>query len=106
MSTDRSPPTQDIEQQLSDVGKYVHIINAGLAVILSAFLLAVIDLLPTLTGRLSAILDAILMPLIFVGIGLLLFGIGRHLHLLHLNLVRQLQMSPSDSDDSDTNDSE
>jgi len=31
------------------------------------------------------------MPLIFVGMGLLLFGIGMHLHLMHMNVVRQLR---------------
>jgi hypothetical protein len=32
-----------------------------------------------------------LFPLIFVGMGLLLFGIEMHLHLLHLNLAHQLR---------------
>jgi len=31
------------------------------------------------------------MPLTFAGLGLILYGIGMHLHLMHLNLVRQLQ---------------
>lgn len=106
MSTDRAPSPKGIERQLSDVGTFVQIINAGLGVILSAFLLAVIGLLWSPTGRLPAVLEAILQPLIFVGLGLLLFGIGRHLHLLHLNLVRQLQMNPRDQHDSDTGDSE
>lgn len=63
---------------------------------MSAFLFAVGGLLLTQGESIPEALDVILMPLIFVGIGLLLFGIGRHLHLLHLNLVRQLQMNTSD----------
>ncbi|MFD1641641.1 hypothetical protein [Halohasta litorea] len=55
---------------------------------------------------LAELIDAILLPLIFVGLGLLLFGIGRHLHLLDLNLVRQLGMNPDDSDESAQGDSE
>jgi len=51
-------------------------------------------------GSLPAMIDAILLPLIFVGLGLLLFGIGRHLHHLHLNLVRQLGTKPNDPDES------
>jgi hypothetical protein len=30
-------------------------------------------------------IEAVLLPLIFVGMGLLLFGIGMHLHLMHVN---------------------
>ncbi|UTF53122.1 hypothetical protein NGM29_15295 [Natronosalvus rutilus] len=36
------------------------------------------------------------MPLTFVGLGTILYGIGMHLHLMHLNLVRQLQPEPTD----------
>lgn len=106
MSTDRFRPPNDIEQQLRTVGRFVHVINAGLIVIVGAFFLAVIGILWAPTGRIPVILDAILMPLIFVGLGLLLFGIGRHLHLLHLNLVRQLQTNTGNSHDSDAAESE
>lgn len=37
-----------------------------------------------------------LLPLIFVGLGLILYGIGMHLHLVHLNLVRQLEGNATD----------
>jgi hypothetical protein len=105
MATER-PTDDEIEQQLRRVGRYVQVINAGLIVILTAFLLAVVGLVPAPMGSLPAMVDAILLPLIFVGLGLLLFGIGRHLHLLHLNLVRQLGMKPSDPDESAQRDSE
>ena len=73
----------------------MQVINAGLVGILLAFVLAVVGLVPARMGSLPAMIDAILLPLIFVGLGLLLFGIGRHLHLLHLNPVRQLGMKPN-----------
>ncbi|MEA1932388.1 MAG: hypothetical protein U9O06_12700 [Euryarchaeota archaeon] len=105
MSTDR-PTDDEIAQQLRHVGRYVQVINAGLIVILTAFVLAVVGLVPARMGSLPELIDAILLPLIFVGLGLLLFGIGRHLHLLHLNLVRQLGMNTDDSDESGQRESE
>jgi len=73
---------------------------------LRAFLLAVVGVLPFTLDRIPSAVDAILLPLIFVGMGLLLFGIGMHLHLLHLNLVDQLRRRTSathrDEEDADT----
>lgn len=90
---DDTTETAQIEDRLREVGRYSRFVKAGLGVILSAFLLAVIALLPENLDSLSSAVDAILLPLIFVGMGLLLFGIGMHLHLMHLNLVRQLRKS-------------
>lgn len=42
------------------------------------------------------VVEATLMPLTFVGLGLTLFGIGMYLRLRHLNLVRQLQLETTD----------
>lgn len=81
----------DIKQRIQQVGRYSRIVKAGLGVIMSAFVLAIVTILPANLNSLAAAVNSILLPLIFVGIGLLLFGIGMHLHLLHLNLVHQLQ---------------
>ena len=100
MSPDEgSHGTKQIEERLQQLGRYSRFVRAGLAVIVGAFLLAVLSLLPNNLDSVSSAVNAILLPLIFVGMGLLLFGIGMHLHLMHLNLVRQLRESPdSDSD--------
>lgn len=92
-----TPSRAEIEDRIREVGRFSRFVRAGLFVIVSAFLLAVEVVLPAnLESRAQAI-EAILMPLTFVGLGLILYGIGMHLHLMHLNLVRQLQ--PEESDD-------
>ncbi|UPW00785.1 hypothetical protein M0R88_01460 [Halorussus gelatinilyticus] len=92
MADEQSPLSQaDIEERIRRVGRYSRFVKAGLGVIVGAFLLALVAVLPANLDSVAAAVDAILLPLIFVGMGLLLFGIGMHLHLLHLNLVHQLQ---------------
>lgn len=98
-SQNDSPSTADIEDRLQQVGRYSTFVKAGLGVILGAFTLALVVLLPSNSDSVANAVDAILLPLIFVGMGLLLFGIGMHLHLMHLNLVRQLRKS-GDADSS------
>lgn len=94
MDTDgNSPSTEDIEVRLQQVGNYSRFLKAGLGVIIGAFVLAVIGRLPANLNSVANAINAVLLPLIFVGIGLLLFGIGMHLHPMHLNLVRQLRKS-------------
>ncbi len=103
MAHETSPPSrEEIEERLQQVGQYSRVIRAGLGVILSAFLLAVGGVLPANLGSPSQAIGAILMPLTFVGLGLILYGIGMHLHLMHLNLVRQLQPEPKDDSPSKT----
>jgi|GEM_PF-396720 hypothetical protein len=96
--------TEGIEERLERLGRYSRFVKAGLGVILTAFVLALVVLLPRNTESLASAVETILTPLIFVGMGLLLFGIGMHLHLLHLNLVRQLRteenMEESSGEDS------
>ncbi|WP_135825216.1 hypothetical protein [Halorussus ruber] len=93
-----SPSTEDIEGRIEQVGRYSRFVKVGLGVIVSAFAIAVVGRLPYNLDSVASAVDAILLPLIFVGMGLLLFGIGMHLHLMHLNLVKQLRKSPvSDS---------
>lgn len=88
MATDGdAPSTEGIEIRLQQVGNYSRFLKAGLGVILGAFVLTLLGRLPANLDSVASAINAILLPLIFVGIGLLLFGIGMHLHLMHLNLV-------------------
>lgn len=88
-----APSTEDIEVRLQQVGNYSRFLKAGLGVIIGAFVLALFGRLPANLDSVASAISAMLLPLIFVGIGLLLFGIGMHLHLMHMNLVRQLRKS-------------
>lgn len=96
MASDNGEPDNTrIEERLQQLGHYSRFVRAGLGVILAAFIIAVVVLLPQNTDSLASAVEALLMPLIFVGMGLLLFGIGMHLHLLHQNIVRQLRNEPN-----------
>jgi len=98
-----SPSTEDIEEHIQEVGRYSRFVKAGLGVIVAAFVLAVVGRLPANFDSVASAVDAVLLPLIFVGMGLLLFGIGMHLHLMHLNLVKQLRKSrTAESPDADS----
>lgn len=101
-----TPSREEIENRIQQVGKYSHAVHAGLFVILSAFLLALGGVLPAHLDSIPQAIDAILMPLTFVGLGLILYGIGMHLHLMHLNLVRQLQPAPGNESHSPEENSE
>lgn len=90
-----SRDTAEIENRIQQVGRYSRFAKAGLGVILGAFLLALVGRLPYNLDSIPRAVNAVLLPLIFVGMGLLLFGIGMHLHLMHLNLVDQLRRRKS-----------
>lgn len=106
MPPDQSTPSRDeIEDRIQQVGKYSRAVRAGLLVIVSAFLLALGGVLPSNLDSVSQAIGAILMPLTFVGLGLILYGIGMHLHLMHLNLVRQLQPDSAEESHSPERDS-
>jgi hypothetical protein len=61
----------------------------GFAIVLFAFLLAVVNaLVPTP----NAFIKAILQPMIFVGLASLLYHIGQHVHALHQNALRMFKM--------------
>lgn len=96
---DATPSNGEIEERLQHVGRYSRLVRAGLAVIVTAFLLAVVGVLLANLDSPAQAIQAIQMPLTFVGLGLILFGIGMHLHLMHLNQVRQLQPDPDSSAD-------
>lgn len=87
--------TAEIEDRIQQIGRYSRFVKAGLGVILGAFLLALVGRLPYNLDSIPSAVNAVLLPLIFVGMGLLLFGIGMHLHLMHLNLVDQLRRRKS-----------
>lgn len=95
-----SPSRPEIEARIERVGRYSRAVKSGLAIVVGAFVLAVVFVLPANLESPAAAVESVLMPLSFVGIATVLFGIGMHLHLLHLNLVRQLQ-PPADDDESD-----
>lgn len=93
------PPssTEGIEERLEQLGQYSRFLRAGLLVIAGAFLLALVGVVPATLDTPAQAIETILMPLTFVGVGLILYGIGMHLHLMHLNLVRKLQ--PGDGEE-------
>ena len=104
MDSESAPPSQEeIEERITRIGTYSGAVRLGLGIILSAFALAIGIVLPANLESPAAAIEAILMPLTFVGLGTILYGIGTHLHLMHLNLVRQVrpddQRSGSESDD-------
>ncbi|ELY70137.1 hypothetical protein [Natrinema versiforme] len=97
MDRETVPPSRaEVEARIQRVGRYSRAVRLGLVIILTAFLLAVGVVLPANLDSPSQAVEAILMPLTFVGLGTILYGIGMHLHLMHLNLVRQLQPERSD----------
>lgn len=88
-----APDVESIEHRIQQIGRYSRFVKSGLGVIITAFVLSVVLRVPDNLDSVSNTIDSVLQPLIFVGMGLLLFGIGMHLHLMHLNLVRQIQKS-------------
>lgn len=94
--------TEEIEDRIQRLGRFSRFVKAGLGVVLFAFLLAVVGRLPYNLDSVPSAVDAVLMPTIFVGMGLLLYGIGMHLHIMHLNLVAQLRMRHADEEDGDS----
>ena len=92
MSDDNSELSDtEIENRIEQVGRYSRFVKWGFGVIVGAFLLALVGRLPYNLDSVPNAVNAVLLPLIFVGMGLLLLGIGMHLHIMHLNLVEQLR---------------
>lgn len=82
---------------LTDTKTCYRYLQAGVAVIVGTFLVALVALV---SGPVHEVYDVLVMPLLFIGLGLLLFGVGTHLHIMHLNVVRMMEM------DDETNDEE
>ena len=89
----------EIAQRIGKVGRYSRFVKIGFAIIIIAFLITIIGVLPYNLDSVPEAVNAVLLPLIFVGMAFLLLGIGMHLHLLHLNLVRQIQHRMTEEDD-------
>ncbi|WP_225336009.1 hypothetical protein [Halomicrobium urmianum] len=93
--------SDEIVERIEGAEWYSLLAKIGFGIILLAFFSALIAVLPTNLDSISAAVNSILMPLIFVGMGFLLLGIAMHLHLLHLNLIRQIQKQMDKPDDED-----
>ncbi len=69
---------------LSDTKTCFRYLQAGFGVIVVTFL---IGLLVLAVPPLEQPYDVLVMPALFVGLGLLLFSVGTHLHIMHLNVL-------------------
>jgi hypothetical protein len=73
--------------------------QVGYGIILAAFVIALAN---SLLPEPNRVVGSLLQPLIFVGIGSLLYHIGQHVHALHENVIRMAMMdrdSPSEEVD-------
>ncbi|CAL2104128.1 conserved protein of unknown function [Tenacibaculum sp. 190130A14a] len=77
-----------INIKLKDLKSCYRIIALGLIIICIAFTL---DFLNNLSTNPIQFIKQMGMPTRFLGLGILLFGVGRHLHLLHLNVLKMNQ---------------
>jgi len=59
-------------------------LQAGFSTIVLTFL---VGLLVLAVPSLIPIYEVVVMPALFVGLGLLLYGVGTHLHIMHLNML-------------------
>lgn len=78
---------------LTDLKRCYRYLQAGFGVIVLTFLLGVVALA---VPDVLSVYDVLVMPSLFVGLGLLLFGVGTHLHVMHLNVIEMM-----DEDDHD-----
>ena len=69
---------------LFDTKTCFRLLQAGVLVIGLTFL-AGLFVLAVPAAR--PVYDILVMPTLFVGLGLLLFGVGTHLHVMHLNVL-------------------
>jgi len=74
-----------INIKLKDLKTCYQIIVAGLVIIFIAFFL---DFFNNLADKPIMFIRMMGMPARFLGLGIILFGVGRHLHLLHLNILK------------------
>ena len=69
---------------LPDTRTCYRYLQAGFSIILVTFLAGLMVLV---FPALIPVYDVLVMPALFVGLGLLLFGVGTHLHIMHLNVL-------------------
>lgn len=98
MANNQGVNDADIKDRIEQIGGYSRFAKAGLGVIIVAFILSLVRLLSSNIESVPQAVNAVLLPTIFVGMGLMLFGIVMHLHVMHLNLVRQLRMNDEQND--------
>lgn len=69
---------------LPDAKTCYRYLQAGFSIIVLTFL---VGLLALAVPNLILIYEVIVMPALFVGLGLLLYSVGTHLHIMHLNML-------------------
>lgn len=74
---------------LEDTKTCYRYLQAGFTVIVLTGVAGIVTLLAPDAGGLDLrdAYDVLVMPALFVGLGLLLFGVGTHLHIMHLNVL-------------------
>jgi len=70
---------------LADTRTCYRYLQIGFGVIVVTFVLGVTVLF---VPDLIPVYEILVMPALFIGLGILLFGIGTHLHIIHLNVIR------------------
>jgi len=73
---------------LTDTRICYRYLQSGLAVIVLTFLAGI---LVFYVSDLISVYDVLVMPALFIGLGLLLFGVGTHLFVMYLNVVRMIE---------------
>lgn len=63
--------------------------QVGYGIVLASFAIALVN---SQLPEPNKVIAALLQPLIFVGIGSLLYHIGQHVHALHSNVIRMATM--------------
>ncbi len=76
---------EKINIKLKDLKTCYKILVFGLVIITIAFFL---DFFNNLSKHPVMFIRMMGMPARFLGLGIILFGVGRHLHLLHLNILK------------------
>jgi hypothetical protein len=69
---------------LPDAETCYRYLQAGFSIIIFTFL---VGLLALAIPDLRPIYEIVVMPALFVGLGLLLYSVGTHLHIMHLNVL-------------------
>lgn len=69
---------------LEDTTTCYRYLQLGFGLIVLTFLVGLVALGE---GAVREVYDVMVMPALFVGLGLLLYGVGTHLHIMHLNVM-------------------
>jgi hypothetical protein len=77
---------------LPDAKTCYRYLQVGFSIIVLTFL---VGLLVLAVPNLIPVYEVIVMPTLFVGLGLLLYGVGTHLHIMHLNMLEMREEDKS-----------